>query len=180
MRARPNEKGLARSGVHRGWRFACVEGPFGPKQWNGYVGIPLTHAWAWVPGYDDVQCEVHGGLTYLRWSHPAGSGFDGRRWAGFDTLHWDDWFPYEYVKGKDGEPVFPGPRDQDGRHRRTLDEVEAECRRLIDQGVEASGLRRMAAQIVRTALHLINPRGLWHSARAGALVRRLRKKKPRQ
>lgn len=68
-------------------RFSHVELPClirrGPLwQWCGYVDLPPKHPWHGKE-YDDIDAEVHGGLTYAQ-SH-------GRRWRiGFDCAHcWD-------------------------------------------------------------------------------------------
>lgn len=48
---------------------------------NGYVRVPEDHPWHGLD-YDDIDVDVHGGLTYAR---------DG--WIGFDTLHFGDHWP---------------------------------------------------------------------------------------
>lgn len=110
---------------YRGMSLYVIEGPFGDKQWNGYVRVPFMHPW-FEKQYDDCEpCSVHGGLTYSRdrlpWDETEGCG---RRWfIGFDTLHCDDWMP-----GIFGKAIG-------NRHRRrwTTEEVAAECRLVIDQ-----------------------------------------------
>lgn len=55
---------------------------------NGYVALPKGHPW-YGKGYDDIDVEVHGGLTFAR----EGNGHEWERgywWVGFDCAHaWD-------------------------------------------------------------------------------------------
>ena len=54
---------------------------------NGYVAIPKGHR-VWGKGYDDVDVEVHGGLTYADVDMATGE------WVfGFDCNHADDFNP---------------------------------------------------------------------------------------
>ncbi len=46
----------------------------------GYVRLPLGH-WGRDMSYDDIDVDVHGGLTY---------GPDKDGWIGFDCAHCDD------------------------------------------------------------------------------------------
>lgn len=61
----------------------------------GYVGVPKGHV-AHGKGYDDVQVDVHGGLTYAescggRICHiPAPGESDDVWWLGFDCAHLGD------------------------------------------------------------------------------------------
>ena len=59
----------------------------------GYIAIPPEHPWHSL-GYDDIECSVHGGLTYAR----ASEDFDDaapRGWSvfGFDCAHAGDLVP---------------------------------------------------------------------------------------
>ena len=60
---------------------------------NGYVGVPKGHPWFEV-AYDNIVCDVHGGLTYGCNEHPVlgmrSAGKDGLWWIGFDTAHLGD------------------------------------------------------------------------------------------
>jgi len=63
-----------------------------PHGWgNGYIGVPKDHPW-WGMDYNDVPCEVHGGLTYGKKEHP--SALKGVPtdlwWFGFDCAHYQD------------------------------------------------------------------------------------------
>ena len=55
----------------------------------GYVGVPKGHAAA-GKSYDELDIDVHGGLTYdgSNESYPAPS--DGLWWFGYDCAHWGD------------------------------------------------------------------------------------------
>lgn len=57
---------------------------------NGYIGVPKDHPW-YGKGYDSIEADVHGGLTYASYDHPNG-GRDGNWWIGFDTFHAGDNF----------------------------------------------------------------------------------------
>ena len=61
------------------------------QHWNGYVRIPDTHP-CFGKGYDDIDVNVHGGLTYSDDHFPNYSSVtkDGYWILGFDTGHaWD-------------------------------------------------------------------------------------------
>lgn len=66
--------------------------------WCGYVGLPKTHPW-FGKNYDDVEVEVHGGLTYGKECdghicHVTQPGEpDDLYWVGFDCWHCDDLAP---------------------------------------------------------------------------------------
>ena len=66
----------------------------------GYVGVGRDHP-LYGKHYDDVQLEVHGGLTYSQACveggvicHVPEPGRDHDIWwFGFDTAHWNDYAP---------------------------------------------------------------------------------------
>jgi hypothetical protein len=111
--------------------------------WCGYVGVPADHPW-FGKGYDDVDAEVHGGLTYAEpcqgdVCHP---GNEPRHWLGFDCTHAFDKAPemdaalasYKLPDGGSepckewfGEPVT----------YKDLDYVKAETERLAEQAAAA-------------------------------------------
>jgi hypothetical protein len=83
------------------WRahgFVClvVRGPVGAL--CGYVGVPPGHPWH-GQGYDDVEAEAHGGLTYAEHcaGHvchvPAPGEPEHLYWLGFDCAHMHDYAP---------------------------------------------------------------------------------------
>ena len=60
-----------------------------PHGWgNGYVGVPPGHPW-FGKGYNDIDCSVHGGLTYGEHKAPTFEP-DGYYWVGFDCHHRGD------------------------------------------------------------------------------------------
>ena len=61
------------------------------QTWNGYVRLPKEHP-CFGKGYDDIDVNVHGGLTYSDSYFPTHTNNtpDGYWWLGFDTGHaWD-------------------------------------------------------------------------------------------
>lgn len=76
---------------------------------NGYVGVPKGHPWYDVD-YCDIDCEVHGGLTYGQFQDKVKNVF----WVGFDTAHL-------------GDSLAQWPK-----HR-----VEAETQKLLEQAIAA-------------------------------------------
>lgn len=66
--------------------------------WCGYVGVPPSHP-DYGKGYDDVEGDVHGGLTYSNECDghichiPEDGGEDKIHWFGFDCAHCYDMSP---------------------------------------------------------------------------------------
>jgi hypothetical protein len=97
--------------------------------WCGYVAVNPDHA-LHSKGYDDVDVEVHGGLTYA--SECAGSIChvprpgepDNVWWFGFDCAHGGDYMPAFAKYDSPGLPV--------GSYR-TLNYVRAQCTQLAKQ-----------------------------------------------
>ena len=149
-------------GLHRGYEY--VVGHSGIQFRVGYVRIPTGHPW-FGEWYDDIDADVHGGLTYvddhcpLRFNgeKPPGSG---EWWIGFDCGHGgdarDSALPYDRYDGYDNDRKInawdylrtkmdgPGPFDEDyevmGRRVNIIRDtayVEEQCKSLIDQAVEA-------------------------------------------
>lgn len=91
---------------------------------NGYVGVQPGHP-TYGNGYDDMDIEVHGGLTF------ASEG-DGKRWAkgrwwfGFDTAHSCDYSPLLHERC----PELPPFRDETYRD---IEYVRSEVKRLAEQ-----------------------------------------------
>ena len=71
--------------------FDCVIGRGGPcnKNFNGYMRLPSGHPWM-GKSYMDIQCEVHGGLTFGDWGLPWENKPRDEYWIGFDTCHAGD------------------------------------------------------------------------------------------
>jgi len=82
--------------IHAG--FSCLLLRSHVGAWCGYVGVPETHP-AFGKDYDDVEVEVHGGLTYMglcRESicHVPIPGMPEKVWwLGFDMIHSHDYAP---------------------------------------------------------------------------------------
>jgi hypothetical protein len=62
--------------------------------WCGYVGVPEGHPW-FGKGYDDVDANVHGGLTYAEpcQGDVCHEAPEPRHWLGFDCGHSQDRSP---------------------------------------------------------------------------------------
>lgn len=82
--------------IHAGLSCMLLRGPVG--SWCGYCGVPETHP-AFGKKYDDVDVQVHGGLTYAGECQghichvPEPSMPDKVFWLGFDTAHLGDASP---------------------------------------------------------------------------------------
>lgn len=120
--------------------YECVIVGFSLGHRCGYVGISKNHRY-YGKDYDDLQLYVHGGLTYSK-LNPEFSIKSDKWWIGFDCMHREDGKDfdlirelslveeYEYIL--DLEKRFPT-----GGIVRTIDFVENECKKLIDQLEEA-------------------------------------------
>lgn len=107
--------------------------------WCGYVGVPPGHPYH-GKGYDEVEVEVHWGLTYANACRgpichvPAPGESDDVWWLGFDCAHAGDLTPGsefrlpERLRGRCGD-VY---RDEAF--------VTAEVNRLADQLAEVARL----------------------------------------
>ncbi len=95
-------------------RALILAGPMGSPV--AYVGVPSGHDLA-GKSYDDIPLECHGGLTFAdeggRGNWPA-----GWYWYGWDYAHSGDFMSFA--------PKLGG-------HRWTIEEVEAETRKVMDQ-----------------------------------------------
>lgn len=106
--------------------FRCVIGAGGPslQNFNGYLAVEEGHPWHGLH-YDDIDCEVHGGLTWseprLPWeTKPDG---EGRHWVGFDTCHAGDLVPAMMTH-------FPGEVFRDEEYvRRELNDLAEQAAR---------------------------------------------------
>jgi len=85
----PDRKDFIESG------FSCFILRNQMGNWCGYVGVPSNHP-AFGKHYDDVNVDVHGGLTYSakcsgHICHIPEKGMpDDVWWLGFDTAHCGD------------------------------------------------------------------------------------------
>jgi hypothetical protein len=117
--------------------FACLlhrNARFGT--WCGYVGVPPSHP-AHGKGYDDIDVDVHGGLTYADHCQAEGpichtpepGQPDHLYWFGFDCGHAGDLAPYR--EALLGLKPFPGGRYRDVYRDQAY--VETETKRLAEQ-----------------------------------------------
>ena len=89
----------------------------------GYVGVPEGHP-MYGKHYDDVDVDVHGGLTY--------SELDYGLWLfGYDCAHWDDAKDPELMSAE-YKKVFMNWMEGRGTIR-TLEFCVAECESLAKQ-----------------------------------------------
>lgn len=115
-------------GEHAGYQFTVVHNGLGHR--CGYVRVPKGHPWH-RKDYDDVQADVHGGLTFSEPDVPCDHGgpYDAY-WLGFDCAHLDD----------AADPALPGS-ERMGFSRgvvRTQEYVEGQCRSLCEQAAQAA------------------------------------------
>lgn len=109
------------------------------RAWRcGYVGLPLGHK---LQGkeYNDLNYEVHGGLTYS--SNTAPFIKDGFGWyLGFDCAHWDDGMDIETMKQYGAsQEVINIWQHLDGEVR-TKEYVLQELKNLVEQICEVKQL----------------------------------------
>jgi hypothetical protein len=103
----------------------------------GYVRVPPKHS-THGKHYDDVDVEIHGGLTFSEiesCEHEDGIGY----WFGFDCAHcfdamYEPGHEPDFIKKLDDEwRAKHGTYSRDTDHYWTLDEVVAETERLAKQ-----------------------------------------------
>lgn len=135
---------LAKEAIEKEWRYEdlqCViarHDLFEPesllKHRCGYVRVPPAHPFHGQP-YDDINVDVHGGLTFASvepCAHEDGIGY----WIGFDCAHLGDASvpPGEEARiGDEGILLTSLMRG----HYWTLPEVQEETERLADQVLAA-------------------------------------------
>lgn len=99
---------------------------------NGYARIPAGHPWA-GQDFDEIErtndVVVHGGLTF------AGEG-----WIGFDTAHYQDYWPTEELERVGGQRTAYEFLGADRSHVRdwTLEQIVDEAKALARQVAEAT------------------------------------------
>lgn len=102
----------------------------------GYVGVPEGHPWH-GQGYDRVDAQVHGGLTYA--DHCAGhichvpeeGEPDSVWWLGFDCAHAGDLLPR-------ATRLFAGRDHFNGDTYKDVVYVKAEVQELAEQAAKAA------------------------------------------
>lgn len=104
--------------------------------WCGYVAVPPGHP-AFEKGYDNVDVDIHGGLTYANHCQgdichkPKAGEPDNVWWLGFDCAHGFDLSPrmealMSKLVGSPSLVLFKG-------HYWTAKEVKVEVQALADQ-----------------------------------------------
>jgi hypothetical protein len=106
--------------VHNRLAFRC-----------GYVRVPKGHPWH-GKDYDQIEAEVHGGLTFAEPDMPCDKGGpDDAYWVGFDCGHFGDAadpdLPAEYRMPSFGDDTV-----------KTQGYVENECKKLCKQAQAAA------------------------------------------
>jgi hypothetical protein len=110
--------------IHAGFSCFLLRNHVGA--WCGYVGVPETHS---AFGKDEVEVEVHGGLTYANLCRgaichvPAPGMPEKVWWLGFDTAHCTD-----YVPGMSRFGEMP-----DGDTYRNIDYTRNQTEKLAEQ-----------------------------------------------
>jgi hypothetical protein len=132
---------LLAKGEHAGLEWEVTKNGLGYR--CGYVRVPAGHPWH-GKDYDDVDVEVHGGLTFAEPDTDCGKGGeDNAWWLGFDCAHLGD--------AKDPDLLTPEQRryEEDFSRRyprhftdretvKTTEYVTAECCRLAEQAAAAA------------------------------------------
>lgn len=73
---------------YRGFKCRILRNSGGLINLCGYVGLPEGHKW-FGKGYDDIDVDVHGGLTYAR-NYLHKQPETDLWWIGFDCAHLGD------------------------------------------------------------------------------------------
>jgi hypothetical protein len=126
--------------IHKGLHCAVVMARPAAHR-CGYVRVPPSHP-AFQQKYDEIDVNVHGGLTFSELEpcieHPDGQGW----WLGFDCAHYYD-SPYDTNADRStldaatqGLLEFYDQRLQSKEHYWTEREVIQETEKLADQLVE--------------------------------------------
>ncbi len=144
---------ILEKGEHLGYEYFVVHNTRGYR--CGYVKVTPGHPWH-GRGYDDIDCSVHGGLTFAEPDQPCAvgqrEGGDDGYWVGFDCMHaWDAIDPnlplieeakalLEITRSVEREmEVELGPIHFSQRSFiRTTEYVVAECKSLCEQATQAA------------------------------------------
>lgn len=123
-------KDILAKGEHQGFEWMVIHNGGGYR--CGYMRIPAGHPWH-GKGYDDLNVEVHGGLTFAEPDVPCDApGPDTDWWLGFDCAHAFD-APDPELPTNENDCFKWVPRL--GDVVRTQDYVEAECKSLCQQAL---------------------------------------------
>jgi hypothetical protein len=123
------------TGTHKGFQWTVVHNDSQIR--CGYVRIPKGHPWH-GKDYNDLNCDVHGGLTFAEADMPCDEpGDDDAWWVGFDCAHGFDAPDPELPRG-DGFPMELLSLLRSGcAVVRSQEYVESNCRGLCDQAAAA-------------------------------------------
>ena len=130
--------------------------------WCGYVAVPPGHP-AYGKPYDDVEVEVHGGLTYAaacrgEICHKAAPGEpDNVWWFGFDTGHAGDYSPSvsALVRTLPGAAAKGWGERYDHARALAADDWRVDVYRTLDYVREQT--ERLADQLVAMTLSEVKP-----------------------
>ena len=116
-----------------GLRAVVVIHPAGHR--CGYVGVPQGNP-SHGKGYDDIDADVHGGLTYANGGKTYPVENDGLWWFGYDCAHLGDTRDPELMSGEYKKMYDKGMlRDMsfEGDTVKTLEYCVNECESLAKQ-----------------------------------------------
>lgn len=128
-----NPDKLLDKGVHEGFEWEVTANGHGYR--CGYVRVPAGHPWH-GKHYNDIDADVHGGLTFAEPDEHCGKGGeDDAWWLGFDCAHPFD-APDPELPGYDAHVASMLAQDY-GSIKSTV-YVAAECRQLAEQASAAA------------------------------------------
>lgn len=136
---RPDD--VVAKGFHKGFEWNIVHNQMGYL--CGYVKVEQGHPWH-GKHYDEVDVDVHGGLTFAQKDEPCNEGGpDSGYWVGFDCAHAGDLPDPQYIVGEYRESRLRYAKETaeiykswpDGAAIRTQGYVEAACRSLCEQAL---------------------------------------------
>jgi len=117
------------TGEHCGLEWMVIQNGGGYR--CGYIRVPAGHPWH-GKGYDDIDADVHGGLTFAEPDEQCDKGGDdSAHWFGFDCAHWGD----APDPSLEMDEFVRSRIEQSGGYGRVRDQkyVENECRKLCEQ-----------------------------------------------
>lgn len=116
-------------GTQDGFEFEVTDNGHGYR--CGYVRIPAGHLWHGKGG-DELEVNVHGGLTFAEHDADCGKGGeDSAWWLGFDCAHFMD-------RPDPALPSYSETWDIGHGEVRSTEYVVAECCKLAGQAAEAA------------------------------------------
>lgn len=109
-----------------GLRAVVVLQPWGSR--CGYVGVEATHK-LHGKDYDDVDVDVHGGLTYANGKSDYPADNKGMWWFGYDCAHFGDGRDFSLMSDKYKAISYL----DEGGVVRSLEYCVDECEKLAKQ-----------------------------------------------